>query len=214
MHTHARMRTHTHTHTNTHTRYWLRRGLGEKVESGLETRNNAWAILLLCIIMCFFMFFNMMLLPEGFFLHLLSGTTIFITFVFHIYSRVNIRPVEAAEGRMAHYWTNGMASIWCHWTHSAPAVTTSPSSPIKVPPTSCVFTTILHVAANINDIVNYTEQMQFESCEDSFHWIWKAWQSYDGNCSSVGCIQPGGGVPNIRNTTEESLEMAHRKEWP
>ena len=57
---------------------------------------------------------------------------------------------EAAEGRTAHNngWNRayGMASntrkpcVWCIWyhsTYSAPAITTSPSSPIKVPPTFC-----------------------------------------------------------------------------
>ena len=60
--------------------------------------------------------------------------------------------VEVAEGRAAHNngWNgkNGMASntwkpsVWCIWNHSiysAAAITTRPSSPIKVPPTSCYF---------------------------------------------------------------------------
>ena len=50
--------------------------------------------------------------------------------------------VEAGEGRMAHnnVWNraNGMDDL-IHSLNSAPAITTSPSSPIKVPPTSCGF---------------------------------------------------------------------------
>ena len=63
-------------------------------------------------------------------------------------------PVEAAEGRTAHnnVWNGaiGMAlntwklcgwCIWYHFTNSALAITMSPSSPIKVPPTSCAIHT-------------------------------------------------------------------------
>jgi hypothetical protein len=56
--------------------------------------------------------------------------------------------VEAAEGRMAHNGWNGVDGmvsntwkpcVWCIWYHStylAPTITTSPSSPIKVSPSS------------------------------------------------------------------------------
>ena len=69
-------------------------------------------------------------------------------FVCVLYVKHNMSvSVEAAKGRTAHNngWNqaNGMALdtwkpfIWYHSTDSAPAITTSPSTPIKVPPTSC-----------------------------------------------------------------------------
>jgi hypothetical protein len=56
---------------------------------------------------------------------------------------------EAAEGRMVHNngqnRANGMTNtwkpcVWCIWYNSTPAITTSPCSPINVPPTSCALT--------------------------------------------------------------------------